>query len=83
MSTSDLNPDAALGQIRELIGKIYRHWDGTGILTNGRLVAIACHLAEQTDALDEWLCRGGFPPTDWTQPPWTVRRPLASPRSDE
>lgn len=81
MSTTD--PDTALGQIRELIGKIYRHWDGTSTLTHGRLVAISCHLAELTDALDAWLCRGGFPPRDWVQPPWTVRHPLAPPRSDE
>jgi hypothetical protein len=60
------DPDATLRQLRELVGRVYRHWDGQDVLHSGQLEATALRMAELVDTLDEWLSRGGTPPADWT-----------------
>jgi hypothetical protein len=40
--------------------------DGYG-LQNSELLTVAEELAEACDALDGWLSKGGFLPTDWSR----------------
>ncbi len=79
-SPPHVDPDKLLTEIRILVARIYRHWEAQEILPSGQLDVTACRLAELIDMLDEWICRGGFPPGDWRTPPWTVRAPLDADR---
>ena len=67
-----MDPDATLQRQRELIKALRAINDNadaeTGQLTTiQRIEAIraAMELVEMADALDGWLCRGGFLPGDW------------------
>jgi hypothetical protein len=52
-----MDPDATLAQIRELMATHHTHND-LGEEETAQLV-------ELIDALDEWMTKGGFLPTDW------------------
>ena len=56
-----MDPDATLKELRELIGKTYK------LTVNGdEYVSDDWHqLATLAEALDEWICKGGFLPKDW------------------
>jgi hypothetical protein len=56
-----LDPNAALGNARLLAALVIRASD-TGDAPDGDT---AIKLAEALQALDAWLSRGGFLPTDW------------------
>lgn len=58
-----MDPNEALRRIRGLVGAVLDHspreWQPR-------------ELAEQVQALDNWLSRGGFPPEDWREGPDAV-----------
>ena len=49
-----MDPNATLKKIRELAQRLL--WDTE---------SPAGELAERIEALDTWICKGGFLPTDW------------------
>lgn len=51
-----MDPNAALAEIRDIVGRFNR--DG-GLVVDARL-------AELIDGLDGWLSKGGFLPDAWT-----------------
>lgn len=61
-----MDPDEALRQIRLLVKQL-RVEDvvGSADAPLGPFRQHARDLAEQVDALDGWLSKGGFPPGDW------------------
>ena len=56
-----MDPDQALANIRALVAKISR---GSSLGLERKL-ELAIDLAEQIEALDEWLTNGGFKPAEW------------------
>lgn len=63
-----MDPNATLAEIRELLATMNTPWD-TGNATYQENLeghyAAADELRLRVEALDEWLTKGGFPPTDW------------------
>lgn len=61
------NPDATLTELRNGASRILHIEDMTG--DNAKAAALihdhAVRLAEDVEAIDKWLCRGGFLPQDW------------------
>ena len=55
-----MDPNAALGRVRYLTGKI----NSPGVRTED-LATLAEDLAEVFQGLDEWLSGGGFRPDAW------------------
>jgi hypothetical protein len=57
-----MDPDAALEELRRALDDA-----DTADAAGDRNTATDRyrHAAELIRALDEWLCRGGFPPADW------------------
>jgi len=51
-----MDPNFTLDQIRELVADFTNE---TADMMDGH------QLAEYINGLDEWLSKGGFPPTDW------------------
>lgn len=52
-----MDPNEALRQLRELVH--------TCLYSEDEAPDIATDLAQQFEALDEWLSKGGFPPDAW------------------
>jgi len=67
-----MDPNAALARVRDAYARLnalFDHADRESLDTD-QLEALwinACDLAESTEALDEWLAKGGFLPQDWTR----------------
>jgi hypothetical protein len=64
-----MDPNAALTKVRTcareiMSGGTMRSGQPDGLSKDDAL-SIAGELAEQFEALDEWLGKGGFPPDDW------------------
>jgi len=66
-----VDPDEVLRLQRDAAQRIFDCTDGiytAGYLTASNveeLFSAATKLAETQRALDEWMQKGGFPPTDW------------------
>jgi hypothetical protein len=58
-----MDPDTCLAGIRDRIHDITARFD-TGALWSESAEDIAL-LIEHVEALDDWLCRGGFLPREW------------------
>jgi len=59
-----MDPEAALANLRELCAQVLEgDEEGDPTLEDSELRAL--EIAEQFQALDEWLCRGGFKPKEW------------------
>lgn len=59
-----MDPTANLRRLREVAAKILRMVDGPFLETTP-LTQPAAELAELTEALDQWIVRGGFLPEQW------------------
>lgn len=57
-----MDPDAALRQIRALIGAM-----ASEECTTDHRSLLAIDLQAAWDGLDGWMRAGGFPPSDWAQ----------------
>lgn len=60
-----MDPNVALETMRRLSARLFRTLDaeeGGGVDTEDAL-----ELAEAAQALDQWLSRGGFLPSDWAK----------------
>lgn len=60
-----MDPDACLAEIREIAD---RFTTGDPSKAPEEALDHAVRLAELVQALDEWITRGGFPPSSWTRP---------------
>jgi len=58
-----MDPNETLSKLRALLGGDYTR-DTTGV-TFDDLLGFVCEAEELFQALDEWLSKGGFLPTDW------------------
>lgn len=66
-----MDPNTALQRIRELTAAInQQHWTALS-RDPGGTVTMAAELAELVEGLDEWLSRGGYPPTAWKGGGWS------------
>lgn len=61
-----MDPNEALRQIRLLIKQMRVEDAPISGVARPEFVQHARDLAEQVEALDEWLDKGGFPPDAWT-----------------
>lgn len=59
-----MDPNTALANMREAIRRLD---DPSNTSTIGEYAEAARDLRDEAGALDEWLSRGGFLPTDWTR----------------
>lgn len=55
-----MDPNVTLGNIRALAARVRDEE-----MENDELFDVAQNLAEQVQALDEWLASGGFAPAAW------------------
>ena len=65
-----MDPNANIARQRELVREIQKldaiaQQDGLTPETADDTMVAACELAELVQALDGWLCRGGFRPSGW------------------
>lgn len=66
-----MDPKEALRQLRELAKKILAIADEPvdddqfGVASDSDMSGTAVEMAEQFQALDEWIIKGGFLPKDW------------------
>jgi hypothetical protein len=58
-----MDPNAALKRLKELLAEPLNDKDAS------ELRLLLREVGEQFEALDEWLVKGGFPPSDWDPDP--------------
>ena len=58
-----MDPNACIGEILKLKYKILLAGDD---LSSEHMADLAVELAELVEALDGWLCKGGFMPDRWS-----------------
>lgn len=69
-----MDPNATLESIRELVKEMqsdYEDPDKEYQIDNDDANSLTCHV----EALDKWLCNGGFLPKQWTSKPNLLRDP--------
>ena len=57
-----MDPNATLNNLRQALAS---YWDLPSGFTPAEEEAIVLDLTEAAQALDEWISRGGFLPTEW------------------
>ena len=60
-----MDPEQALTDIRRLISELEPLRQGDDVVHAGTVQDEVLELMEKFEALDEWLTKGGFPPSDW------------------
>lgn len=61
-----MDPDQCLAEIRELYKRLQDPTPSNKTLTTVQYEHAAYELAEKMQAMDEWLQKGGFLPTEWS-----------------
>lgn len=62
-----MDPELALRNCRKWALELVNLQDGSesGPLVMARMAELGVKMAESFDALDEWICKGGFLPKTW------------------
>lgn len=64
---SEMDPNANLRELRDTITEINKCHDLDHPRESCACADLADRLAELTEAMDGWLSRGGFLPSDWAK----------------
>jgi len=64
-----MDQNANLAEQREIVARILIQDEDSPYWNTGDSEGDAMRLAELTQAMDEWLTRGGFLPVDWSVAP--------------
>lgn len=63
-----MDPNANLAEQRRLVARIIAATDDIDRISETEIAHDADRLAALVDALDEWICKGGFLPHAWRRP---------------